>query len=81
MFSILNFKGRRAPAFLSLGGMILANCGSGDDDVNIVIEHDGSGLSPGQAIRVIGTVEEPVGAMNAMGGMGQYPTVKSIFME
>jgi hypothetical protein len=140
MFSILNFKGRRVPAFLSLGGMILsigltagaaqasqksdflstvdesisgtqiaqngyryvgkhvdihctvgniptrdffnADCGSDPYSINlVVINHSTSDLTPGQALRVIGIVEEPQSGTNAMGGMQNFPTVTAYFME
>lgn len=58
-----------------------ANCGSDDESAVVVIEYDATDLSPGQAVRIIGTVAEPMEGNNAMGGTMQFPTVKAEFME
>ena len=58
-----------------------ANCGNEDNGAIIVIQYDASELSTGQAIRVIGTVEEPMQGTNGFGGAAQFPTVKAEFME
>ncbi len=61
-------------------GMINAACG--DDDTNIVIEYgDTNSLDQGQAIRVLGTVQEPEEGTNSFGGAMSFPTVKAEFME
>lgn len=38
-------------------------------------------LEAKQAVRVIGTVEEPTSGTNAMGGQGEFATVKAEFIE
>jgi hypothetical protein len=59
-----------------------ANCSGDDDDpAMIVIEYDTHDLSPGQAIRVMGTVDQPMEGNNAMGGDATFPTIKAEFME
>lgn len=42
---------------------------------------DASDLEADQAIRVMGSVAEPTEGTNAMGGAGEFPTVKAEFME
>jgi hypothetical protein len=54
-----------------------ASCG----DSTIVIEADSKSLSPGQAVRILGTVVDPMEGNNAMGGNASFPTVKAEFME
>jgi hypothetical protein len=58
-----------------------ADCGPADETDLIVIMHDASGLSTGQAIRVIGTVEEPQQGTSMMGAELNFPTVSARFME
>jgi hypothetical protein len=58
-----------------------ANCGDEENIALVVVEYDATGLSTGQAVRVIGTVEEPIKGTNGMGGAMQFPTVKAEFME
>lgn len=54
-----------------------ATCG----DSTIVVQYDASSLAPGQAVRVLGTVQEPMEGNNAMGGNASFPTVQAEFME
>jgi hypothetical protein len=61
--------------------VINADCGSEDDPVNIVIQIDSSSLEKGQALRILGTVQDPMQGTNAMGGAMTFPTVKSLFAE
>jgi hypothetical protein len=60
-----------------------ASCGEDDNGmpVNIVIETDTRELEHGQAVRVIGTVDDPMEGNNMMGGETHFPTVKANFME
>jgi hypothetical protein len=61
-------------------GSINASCG--DDDTNIVVLYDDTNsLDQGQAIRILGTVQEPTQGTNAFGGSMNFPTVKAEFME
>jgi hypothetical protein len=55
-----------------------------DDYAIILVETDpgeASDLEANQSIRVMGEVEEPTEGTNAMGGSGEFPTVKAEFME
>jgi hypothetical protein len=60
-----------------------ASCGTDDDgdSVTLVIETNTKQLEPGQAVRVIGSVDQPMEGNNAMGGEGHFPTVQAQFME
>lgn len=61
-----------------------AECGDDSDGVPaIILVHydDTSSLSKGQAVRILGTVEEPTEGVNGFGGEGTFPTVKAEFME
>lgn len=60
-----------------------ASCGEDSDGspAIIVIEYNTHDLSPGQAVRVLGTVAEPMEGNNAMGGEATFPTVRGEFME
>jgi hypothetical protein len=58
-----------------------ADCGSGEEPVNIVIQVDTTSLEKGQRVRVLGTVQDPVEGTNLMGGTTHFPTVRAEFME
>jgi hypothetical protein len=60
-----------------------ASCGEDDNGmpVNIVIQTDTRQLERGQAVRIIGTVADPMEGNNMMGGETHFPTVKADFME
>jgi hypothetical protein len=61
-----------------------AQCGEDSDGLPalIVVEYDNTAnLNQGQAVRVMGDVEEPMQGTNAMGGARNFPTVKAHFME
>ncbi len=50
-------------------------------DANVVILHSTRDLEQGQAVRVIGTVQDPMDGTNAMGGEMQFPTVLARFLQ
>lgn len=61
-----------------------AECGEDDDGMPIVIViqyDDTSSLDKGQAVRILGTVEDPAEGVNGYGGEATFPTVKAEFME
>jgi zinc-ribbon domain len=61
-----------------------ATCGTDEDDLPaiILVEYDDtSSLDKGQAVRIMGTVEEPTEGVNGFGGESTFPTVKAEFME
>jgi hypothetical protein len=61
-----------------------ADCGEDSDGMPaiLLIQYDDtSSLDKGQAIRVLGTVEDPTEGVNGFGGETTFPTVKAEFME
>lgn len=63
--------------------MSTGDIGSGNYAI-ILVETDpgdATNLEANQSIRVLGTVEQPTEGTNAMGGSGEFPTVKAEFME
>jgi hypothetical protein len=64
-------------------GFFNAECGSDSDGmpVSLVVEADTKSLDQGQTVDILGTVEQPMEGNNAMGGDGNFPTVKAEFME
>jgi hypothetical protein len=61
-----------------------AQCGEDDEGlpIYILVQYDDtSSLDKGQAVRILGTVEEPTEGVNGFGGENTFPTVKAEFME
>jgi len=60
-----------------------AACGTDEDGspVTIVIQANSRQLETNQAVRILGTVVEPMDGQNAMGGETHFPTVQANFME
>ena len=61
-----------------------AECGEDGDGVPAIIlveYNDTSSLDKGQAVRILGTVEDPVEGVNGFGGQATFPTVEAEFME
>ena len=56
---------------------------SGDEAVILVTTDRGgaSQLEAGQALRILGVVQQPTAGTNAMGGSMNFPTVQAKFME
>jgi hypothetical protein len=82
------FVGKRVDLHCTVGNIpqedfFNATCGTDDDGapINLVIETNTKQLEPGQAVRVIGTVDQPMEGNNAMGGEGHFPTIQANFME
>ena len=82
------FVGKRVDLHCTVGNIpqedfFNATCGTDDDGspVTLVIETNTKDLEPGQTVRVIGTVAQPMEGNNAMGGEGHFPTIEASFME
>jgi hypothetical protein len=55
--------------------------GDGDPAIILVEYNDTSSLDKGQAVRILGTVADPVQGINGFGGQATFPTVEAEFME
>ena len=56
--------------------------GCNDEDGNeVVIEASTHDISPGQSLRILGIVDQPMEMENENGGSGNAGTVKALFMQ